>query len=55
MQSFYSSNLLYVHAYLKLNLKDVSMLDDALSLFNEEMSALLTKNSGKVMHTKTFQ
>lgn len=54
MKSFYSSNLSYTHAYLKVNLKSEEDLEESLELFNLEMQQLLSKNSGKVMHTKTF-
>jgi hypothetical protein len=55
MQSFYSSNLSFAHGYLKINIKTEENLEEALELFNNEMQQLLSKNAGKVMHTKTFQ
>ena len=54
MQSFYSSNLQFSHAYLKINIKSEDLLEEALEVFNKDMQQLLSANSGKVMHTKTF-
>jgi hypothetical protein len=37
MQTFYSSNLQFAHAYLKISIKSEDFLEEALSLFNTEM------------------
>lgn len=37
MQSFYTSTLQFAHAYLKVNIKEEDLLDDALTAFNNEM------------------
>lgn len=55
MQTFYSNNLTFAHGYIKVNIRSDDLLDSALSHFNEELQKLLSKNGGKVMHTKTFQ